>query len=120
MWTVRVGCAEATPTHTRQSKPASTSRPIHNDDNPPTPMHKEVLRLASLLAFVALATSRLGLIGHELVGHGGAALAFGGRIDAVKLFWFAGGWVRYHLPVSSTLASVVITMAGIAFELVVG
>jgi len=83
-------------------------------------MHKEVLRLAALLACVALATSRFGLIGHELLGHGGAALAFGAHIDSVQLFWFAGGWIRYHLTEPSPAAALAIAMAGIALELLVG
>jgi hypothetical protein len=83
-------------------------------------VHKEVLRLATLLAALALATSRIGLIGHELVGHGGMALACGARIVDVQLFWFAGGWIRYQLP-DPTLPSVLaIAMAGIGLELVVG
>jgi len=83
-------------------------------------MHKEVLRLAGLLACVALATSRLGLIGHELVGHGGMALVLGGHIDQVQLFWFAGGWIRYHLTAPSQGATLAIAMAGIGLEFVVG
>ncbi|HTL33855.1 MAG TPA: hypothetical protein VL326_12055 [Kofleriaceae bacterium] len=83
-------------------------------------MHKEVLRLASLLAGVALATSRLGLIGHELVGHGGMALVLGGTIDQVQLFWFAGGWIRYHLAEPNEAAALAIAMAGIALEFVTG
>jgi len=68
-------------------------------------MHKETFRLAALLACVALATSRLGLIGHELVGHGGVALAAGATDLEVQLFWFAGGWIRYQLAESSLAAS---------------
>lgn len=83
-------------------------------------MHKEVLRLAALLAWIALATSRIGLIGHELVGHGGMALACGAQIVDVKLFWFAGGWIRYQLPQPSLAAVLAIAMAGIGLELVVG
>ncbi|HEY5945388.1 MAG TPA: hypothetical protein VIV40_07850 [Kofleriaceae bacterium] len=83
-------------------------------------MHKEVLRLALLLAAIALATSRIGLIGHELVGHGGAALACGARIIDVELFWFAGGWIRYQLSEPSLAAVIAISMAGIGLELVVG
>jgi hypothetical protein len=83
-------------------------------------MHKEVLRLAGLLACVALATSRIGLIGHELVGHGGMALALGARVDEVQLFWFAGGWIRYRLGEPSQGATLAIAMAGIGLELVVG
>jgi len=84
-------------------------------------MYKEVFRLATLLAFVALATSRLGLVGHELIGHGGMARLCGLRIDDVQLFWFAGGWIRYHLAGESSLASAIaVSLAGIALELVVG
>ncbi len=83
-------------------------------------MHKDVLRLAGLLAALALATSRIGLLGHELVGHGGMALACGARIVAVHLFWFAGGWIRYQLADPSLPAALAISLAGIGLELVVG
>jgi hypothetical protein len=90
------------------------------DDNPRPTVHKDVLRLTTLLAAVALATSRIGLIGHELVGHGGAALAMGARIIDVQMFWFAGGWIRYQLPGATLAVALTIAMAGIALELVVG
>lgn len=83
-------------------------------------MYKEVLRLAVLLAALALATSRIGLIGHELVGHGGMALATGGRVLDVQLFWFAGGWIRYQLTDPSVAAMLAIAMAGIGLELIAG
>jgi hypothetical protein len=83
-------------------------------------VHKDVLRLAALLAAIALATSRIGLIGHELVGHGGVALACGARIVDVQLFWFAGGWIRYQLSDPGLFAVLAIAMAGIGLELVVG
>jgi hypothetical protein len=83
-------------------------------------VHKEVLRLTVLLAALALATSRIGLIGHELVGHGGMALACGARIVDVRLFYFAGGWIRYQLAEPSLPAVLAIAMAGIGLELVVG
>ncbi len=83
-------------------------------------MHKEVLRLAALLAALALATSRIGLIGHELVGHGGMALACGAEVVDVQLFWFAGGWIRYQLADPSMAAMLAIAMAGIGLELLVG
>jgi hypothetical protein len=83
-------------------------------------MTKDVLRLAALLACMALATSRWGLIGHEVIAHGGVALAAGARITEVELFWFAGGWIRYTLPEPSLPWTVAIMMAGIALEIVVG
>ncbi len=83
-------------------------------------MHKDVFRLAALLACVALATSRIGLIAHELLGHGGTALALGGEVTDVQLFWFAGGWIRYQLPEPSLAVALAIAMGGIAVELVAG
>lgn len=83
-------------------------------------MNREVLRLAGLLACIALATSRIGLIGHELVAHGGMALALGAEVTEVRLFWFAGGWIRYELASPSLAAVLAISMAGIAFELLLG
>ncbi|CAN5903890.1 hypothetical protein BH11MYX2_BH11MYX2_17770 [soil metagenome] len=76
-----------------------------------------VARLAALVTCVGLATSRLGLLAHELVGHGGAAVAMGGQVTAVRLFWFAGGWVRYE---GVTHGQLFVSMGGIAVELVVG
>lgn len=83
-------------------------------------MHKDVFRLAVLLACAALATSRLGLIGHELVGHGGMALLCGAKVTDVQVFWFAGGWIRYRLATPSFASAFAIAMAGIGLELVVG
>jgi hypothetical protein len=67
-----------------------------------------------------MATARIGLVLHELVGHGGAALVLGGRILEVRLFWFAGGWIRYDLDDPSVTAMIVVSMGGIAVELVLG
>jgi len=75
-----------------------------------------VAQLTALLACCGLATSRLGLVVHELVGHGGAAIAAGGEVTDVWLFYFAGGWIRYRAP-GGALA---ILLGGIAIELVVG
>jgi hypothetical protein len=78
-------------------------------------------RLACILAGVGLATTRLGLVAHELVGHAGVALAFGGEVERVQLFWFAGGWIDYDLPKPFSLtASLFTSLGGIALELVVG
>jgi hypothetical protein len=75
-----------------------------------------LLPLAALTFAVALATSRYGLVIHELVGHGGTALALGGHIDAVRLFWFGGGWVSYHADAWSTSEILAVTLGGIAVE----
>jgi hypothetical protein len=79
-----------------------------------------VLRLAGLVACVALATSRIGLVVHELVGHGGTAIALGGSIAKVRLFWFAGGWIQYTSVPATTAAQLAIAMGGIAVELACG
>ncbi|HEY4182403.1 MAG TPA: hypothetical protein VGM90_36470 [Kofleriaceae bacterium] len=76
-----------------------------------------VARLAALVTCVGLATSRLGLLAHELVGHGGAATLMGGHVTAVRLFWFAGGWVRYE---NLNHGRLFVSMGGIGVELVVG
>jgi hypothetical protein len=75
-----------------------------------------VARLTGLLVCVGLATTRIGLLAHELVGHGGATLAVGGTVTEVHLFYFAGGWVRYN----ASGGGLVIAMGGIAVELVAG
>lgn len=78
------------------------------------------LRLAGLLAGVGLVTSRLGLLLHELVGHGLVALALGGRVLEVGLFWFAGGWIRYRLEDGGPAAAFAVAAGGIAVEIVLG
>ncbi len=79
-----------------------------------------VVRLTALLAGVGLATSRLGLIVHELVGHGATALVLGGHIHDVTLFWFAGGWVHTELDDPTRPAVHAVLMGGIAVEIVIG
>lgn len=87
-------------------------------------MHEEVsrswwiavARLALLATCAGLAASRIGLVAHELVGHGGAALAMGGTVTEVQLFYFAGGWVRFE----ATGGELVIALGGIAVEAVIG
>ncbi len=82
----------------------------------PRPWWISVIRLAALVTCIGLATSRLGLVVHELIGHGGAALAVGGSVTEVRLFWFAGGWVRF----AAVQGELVIALGGIAVESVVG
>jgi hypothetical protein len=79
-----------------------------------------VLRLTALLGGTSLALSRIGLIAHELVGHGGTAIAVGGTVTDVHLFWFAGGWIRYRVPEMTMAEDLAITLGGIALETVLG
>lgn len=77
---------------------------------------RALLPLAALTFAVALATSRYGLVVHELVGHGGTAVVLGGHVDGVRLFWFGGGWVSYHAAAWSTAEVLAVTLGGIATE----
>ncbi len=77
-------------------------------------------RLASVVACVGLTTSRLGLILHELLGHGGTAIAFGGEITDFRLFWFGGGWIRYDFEDPTREALITISVGGLAVEIVIG
>ncbi|MEJ7603576.1 MAG: hypothetical protein WKG01_37160 [Kofleriaceae bacterium] len=79
-----------------------------------------VIRLTGLLAAVGLVTSRAGLLAHELVGHGGAALLAGGKILEVRLFYVAGGWIRYRLAEPTVAGYAFVEVAGIAVEAVLG
>ncbi len=81
---------------------------------------RAVARLASILAGVGLVTTRLGLVAHELIGHGGASLACGGTVVDARLFWFGGGWIRYDLPAPSVGSQLAVSLGGIALELVIG
>lgn len=84
------------------------------------PTGRAAVRLAGLLAGLGLATSRIGLVVHELVGHGAVAAALGGRVTEVRLFWFAGGWIRYHLDEPGGAAGAAVAAGGIAVEAVIG
>jgi hypothetical protein len=81
----------------------------------------QMARLACVLAGVGLSTTRLGLIVHELVGHGGVAIACGGTVTEVRLFWFAGGWIHFELPRPYSMTSRVLAdIGGIGIEFVIG
>ncbi|MDB4961680.1 MAG: hypothetical protein JWP01_1679 [Myxococcales bacterium] len=71
-----------------------------------------VLQLTALLTCAGLATSRIGLVVHELLGHGGATIAVGGTVADVQLFYLAGGWIRFRAEDGHLL----IAMGGIAVE----
>ncbi|MGE0548891.1 MAG: hypothetical protein AB7O24_17675 [Kofleriaceae bacterium] len=77
-----------------------------------------ILRLTALALAVGFTATRIGVVLHELLGHGAAAVGVGGEVTAVRLFWFAGGWVSYReVPADDGL---IVTLAGIAVELVLG
>ncbi len=77
-----------------------------------------VVRLAGLLTSVGFATSRIGLLFHELVGHGGATLLVGGEVTDVQLFWFAGGWIRHRIPAGG--GGLAISLGGVVVEAAIG
>ena len=81
----------------------------------------ETARLALFALGVALITSRVGLVVHELVGHGVTASAFGAEIEEVRLYATAGGWISYDRDHPWTWTeALVVQLAGIAVELVMG
>ncbi len=79
-----------------------------------------VLRLTGLLCAAGLAASRLGLLLHELLGHGAFAVAQGGEITDLRLFWFAGGWISYLIEDPSAAGALATSMGGLIVELVLG
>lgn len=86
-------------------------------------LRRELLTSAARLGLfalgVALVTSRVGLVAHELVGHGGAAVAYDAEIREVHLYYTAGGWISYERGAPWTWTSaIVVSLAGIAVELI--
>jgi hypothetical protein len=80
-----------------------------------------VLRLIAFIAAVSLATTRVGLVVHELIGHGGTANLVGAGVEDIRLFWFAGGWIQYGRDAEWTLRdALIVQLGGIAIELAVG
>ncbi len=82
-------------------------------------MARSVLPLSALGFAATLVVTRFGLIVHELVGHGGPAMALGGTITELKLFWFAGGRIAYARAATWTRPeAIAIQLGGIVLELV--
>ncbi len=79
-------------------------------------MLRAVLRLALFLLCFGLVLSRVGLVLHEVLGHGGLATLLGGELREVSLFWFGGGWVRTITP-PGEMRLVAVQLGGIAVEL---
>ncbi|HEU5060107.1 MAG TPA: hypothetical protein VFU21_26425 [Kofleriaceae bacterium] len=85
-------------------------------------MIRRTLLLAAVFALVALATSRVTLVAHELVGHGLTAVALGADLVGYRLFLFGGGWVSYRWPDGppGAVGGMAVALGGIALELVAG
>lgn len=80
-----------------------------------------VLRLQALFLAIALTTSRLTLVLHELVGHGAVVKAVGAELVRYHLFWFAGGFVEFTRAEPYTLAEEMgIFLGGITLEIALG
>ncbi len=84
------------------------------------PWSADVARLTALLTFAGLATTRLGLVLHEVAGHGGVVLALGGDITDVRLYAFAGGWLTHDFAFQRPWEGVAVALGGIAVQLVLG
>jgi hypothetical protein len=78
------------------------------------------VRLAALVTSVVLLTSRVMLLLHEFAGHAAPAALFGGRITGWYLFLFAGGRVSYRLGNLDSGRRLVVSLGGIALELLLG
>src|SRR5688572_21988924 len=77
--------------------------------------------LVVVMLAIGLLTSRVSLVVHELLGHGGAAWLLGGRVVEVEFFMFGGGWVKYARDARfSTAEALLISGGGIAIELLLG
>lgn len=81
---------------------------------------RAALHLAAWALAVSLVVSRLGLVLHELGGHGLAAVLAGGEVADLHFYTFGGGWISYAGTRGWGRGAVVaVSMAGIAIELVV-
>lgn len=78
------------------------------------------IRLVALVASVVLLTSRTMLLVHEFGGHGVPVRLFGGRVTGWYLFLFAGGRLSFRVAELDVGRRLVVTLGGIAIELVVG
>ncbi len=82
--------------------------------------HAAFVRLVALVASLALLTSRVAMLAHEFGGHALPATMFGGRVTGWYLFVFAGGRVSYQLGELGTGRRLVVSLGGIAVELIGG
>ena len=82
--------------------------------------HAAFGRLLALVAGLALLTSRVAMLAHEFGGHALPATLFGGRVTGWYLFLFAGGRVSYLLGDLGVGRRLVVSLGGIAVELIGG
>jgi hypothetical protein len=102
----------------------ASSRPRKDPAGGPRRRRLEVRRvgfLAAAFLLVGLATSRIALFGHELVGHGALAEVLAADVESWRLFLFGGGWVSYRwaAPPGNAVA-LAVSLGGIGFEVVMG
>ncbi len=77
-------------------------------------------RISLLFTLAGLLASRMGLLVHEFVGHGGSAWLFGGTVTHWRLFLFGGGWIQYErAPWYSLAEQQVIALAGVSLQALV-
>lgn len=62
----------------------------------------------------------MGLVLHEIAGHGGVAAAVGCRLTGLRLFLFGGGYVDYECAALAPAGALAIDLGGIALELIAG
>jgi hypothetical protein len=77
-------------------------------------------RLVALLFLVGLTASRVGVVVHELGGHGAVARGFGCSLTALRLFLFGGGWVDYDCGPLAPAQQLAIDLGGIAVQAIAG
>lgn len=77
-------------------------------------------RLSLLFSLAGLMASRIGLLVHEFLGHGGMASVLGGELPHWRLFLFGGGWIQYQRdPWYTPGQELAIALAGVGCETIV-
>jgi hypothetical protein len=82
-------------------------------------LSQELLIWILLSEAMLIVSTRLGAFLHEFVGHGLAALLFGGRFEAFSLTLFAGGEARFSGDFSE-IGRLLVYLGGMAVNLVTG
>jgi len=79
----------------------------------------KILTWVLMTEAMLIVSTRLGAFLHEFVGHGMAALLFGGKFEAFSLTLFAGGEARFSGDFSE-IAQLCVSLGGIAVNLASG